>query len=90
MPSLRAVPGFRAACGFAPSDYQRDLRLRRARALLAEGTAPSTVAAETGFADRAHLTRWFTHTYDVKASAGCAARRGSECHWGKSVTCGDT
>ncbi|QEV55517.1 helix-turn-helix domain-containing protein [Streptomyces platensis] len=33
--------GFRAAYGFAPSDYQRDLRLRRARVLLAEGTTPS-------------------------------------------------
>ncbi|WP_432182355.1 helix-turn-helix domain-containing protein [Streptomyces sp. NBC_00063] len=48
--------GFRATYGFAPSDYQRDLRLRRARALPAEGTAPSTAAAAVGFADRAHLT----------------------------------
>ncbi|MFB7758071.1 AraC family transcriptional regulator [Streptomyces sp. NPDC056121] len=61
--------GFRAAYGFAPSDYQRDLRLRRARALLAEGTAPSTAAAEAGFADQAHLTRWFTRTYGVTPAA---------------------
>ncbi|MFD0078680.1 AraC family ligand binding domain-containing protein [Streptomyces sp. NPDC127166] len=57
--------GFRAAYGFAPSDYQRDLRLRRARALLAEGTPPATAAAEAGFADQAHLTRWFTRTYGI-------------------------
>ncbi|MGW4391852.1 helix-turn-helix domain-containing protein [Streptomyces sp. NPDC004685] len=62
--------GFRATYGFAPSDYQRDLRLRRARALLAEGTAPSTAAAEVGFADQAHLTRWFTRTYGVTHSEG--------------------
>ncbi|GEB57226.1 helix-turn-helix domain-containing protein [Streptomyces gardneri] len=61
--------GFRAAYGFAPSDYQRDLRLRRARALLAEGTAPSTAAVEAGFSDQAHLTRWFTRTYGVTPAA---------------------
>ncbi|WP_374991121.1 AraC family ligand binding domain-containing protein [Streptomyces sp. LHD-70] len=33
--------GFRAAYGFAPSDYQRDLRLRRARALLADPGTPA-------------------------------------------------
>ncbi|MGW1552382.1 AraC family transcriptional regulator [Streptomyces sp. NPDC002346] len=61
--------GFRAAYGFAPSEYQRDLRLRRARALLAEGMAPSLAAAEAGFADQAHLTRWFTRTYGVTPAA---------------------
>ncbi|MET8630010.1 helix-turn-helix domain-containing protein [Kitasatospora sp. NPDC004669] len=55
--------------GFTPSDHQRDLRLRRARALLAEGTAPSTAAVEAGFADQAHLTRWFTRTYGVTPAA---------------------
>ncbi|MFV5996913.1 helix-turn-helix domain-containing protein [Streptomyces sp. NPDC056231] len=61
--------GFRAAYGFAPSEYQRDLRLRRARALLAEGMAPSLAAAEAGFANQAHLTRWFTRTYGVTPAA---------------------
>ncbi|MFD0418666.1 AraC family ligand binding domain-containing protein [Streptomyces sp. NPDC127108] len=65
--------GFRAAYGFAPSDYQRDLRLRRARALLAEGRAPATAAAEAGFADQAHLTRWFHRTYGVTPAAYRAA-----------------
>lgn len=66
--------GFRAAYGFAPSDYQRDLRLRRARALLAEGASPASAAADAGFADQAHLTRWFTRTYGVTPAAyrrGC-------------------
>ncbi|MFC9757080.1 hypothetical protein [Streptomyces sp. NPDC056921] len=48
--------GFRTAYGSAPSGLQRDLRLRRTRALLVEGTVPSATAAETRFADRAHLT----------------------------------
>ncbi|MFD8076891.1 AraC family transcriptional regulator [Streptomyces sp. NPDC059718] len=61
--------GFRAAYGFAPSDYQRDLRPRRARALLAEGMTPAMVAAGAGFADQAHLTRWFTRTYGVTPAA---------------------
>ncbi|MEK0099671.1 helix-turn-helix domain-containing protein [Streptomyces sp. A475] len=65
----RCTEGFRATYGFAPSDYQRDLRLRRARVLLAEGTAPPTAAAEVGFADQAHLTRWITRTYGVTPAA---------------------
>lgn len=73
--------GFRAAYGVAPSDYQRDLRLRRARALLAEGTAPSTAAAEVGFADQAHLTRWFTHTYGVTPAAYRAAPHAENQRW---------
>ncbi|OKI07065.1 AraC family transcriptional regulator [Streptomyces sp. CB02056] len=74
--------GFRTAYGFAPSDYQRDLRLRRARALLAEGTAPATVAAEAGFADQAHLTRWFTRTYGVTPAAyRTALHRGGQRPW---------
>ncbi|MFE4519061.1 AraC family transcriptional regulator [Kitasatospora sp. NPDC056783] len=56
---------FRAAYGFAPSAYQRDLRLRRARRLLAAGEPPAVAAAASGFADQAHLTRWFARTYGV-------------------------
>lgn len=46
----------------APSDYQRQLRLRAARGLIARGMRLSEVAAEVGFADQGHLTRWF-HRY---------------------------
>lgn len=66
---------FRAAYGFAPSDYQRDLRLRHARGLLAAGTAPISAATESGFADQAHLTRWFTRTYGITPSAYRSALR---------------
>lgn len=34
-------------------------RVIRARALLAQGLPPAAVAAATGFADQAHLTRVF-------------------------------
>ncbi|MFC6066316.1 AraC family transcriptional regulator [Streptomyces ochraceiscleroticus] len=56
---------FRAEYGLAPSDYQRQLRLRRARSLLRAGTTPADAAAATGFADQAHFSRWFQRVYGV-------------------------
>ncbi|HZR52440.1 MAG TPA: AraC family ligand binding domain-containing protein [Streptosporangiaceae bacterium] len=60
-----AYRAFTAAYGLAPSDYQRQLRLRTARRLLASGVSPARAAAEAGFADQAHLTRWFRRSYGV-------------------------
>ncbi|TDC71933.1 AraC family transcriptional regulator [Actinomadura sp. GC306] len=57
--------GFRRAYGMAPSDYQRQLRLRAARRRLARGDAIGEVAAATGFADQSHLTRWFVRCYGM-------------------------
>ncbi|WP_243722878.1 AraC family transcriptional regulator [Actinomadura sp. 7K507] len=57
--------GFRRVYGMAPSDYQRQLRLRAARRLLARGDAIGDVAAVTGFADQSHLTRWFVRCYGM-------------------------
>ncbi|MDN3354657.1 AraC family transcriptional regulator [Actinomadura sp. DC4] len=56
---------FRAAYGMAPSDYQRQLRLRAARRLIARGRPLSEIAVRTGFADQAHLTRWFSRYYGI-------------------------
>jgi AraC-like DNA-binding protein len=56
---------FRAGMGVSPSEYQRQLRLRRARHLMASGQAPSLVASEVGFADQSHLNRWFTRHYGI-------------------------
>jgi AraC-like DNA-binding protein len=50
---------FHAAYGMAPSDYQRLLRVRAARDLLLRGYPVARAAAAAGFADQAHLTRWF-------------------------------
>lgn len=56
---------FVAAYGLAPGDYQRQLRLNAARRLLVEGRDPADAAAEAGFADQSHLTRWFRRCYGV-------------------------
>ena len=60
-----AYRAFRAAWGLAPSEYQRLLRLRAARQCLAAGVPPAEAAAAAGFADQAHLTRWFRRCYGI-------------------------
>jgi AraC-like DNA-binding protein len=64
-----ATRAFTAVYGLAPSDYQRQLRLRAARTLLTTGTTPAEAAATAGFADQAHLTRWFRRYYGVTPGA---------------------
>ena len=64
-----AYRAFRQAYGLAPSDYQRQLRVRAARRLLARGVPPAVAAAQAGFADQAHLTRWFRRYYGVTPGA---------------------
>jgi len=56
---------FRAAHGCAPHAYLVQLRLLRARCLLAGGMPPVAVAAECGFADQSHLGRWFRRAYGL-------------------------
>jgi AraC-like DNA-binding protein len=70
---------FTQAYGLAPSDYQRQLRVRAARRLLIRGVTPAVAAAEAGFADQAHLTRWFRRYYGVTPGAyrAAASRDGS-------------
>jgi AraC-like DNA-binding protein len=51
--------------GMSPGDYQRQLRLREARALIAAGRPISEAAALAGFADQSHLSRWFLRYYGV-------------------------
>jgi AraC-like DNA-binding protein len=51
--------------GMAPSDYQRQLRLRTARSLIAQGHPISEAAVQAGFADQSHLSRWFIRCYGV-------------------------
>ena len=73
-----AYRAFRQAYGLAPSDYQRQLRVRAARKLLARDVPPSVAAAEAGFADQAHLTRWFRRYYGVTPGAYRSARNPQE------------
>jgi AraC-like DNA-binding protein len=60
---------FVAAYGVPPSDYQRQLRLRAARKMLAAGNSLAETAAHVGFADQSHLTRWFRRYYGVTPGA---------------------
>jgi len=71
-----AYRAFHQAYGLAPSDYQRQLRVRVARRLLSRGVPPAVAAAEAGFADQAHLTRWFRRYYGITPGAylGAALR----------------
>ena len=56
---------FRAQVGLPPHAFQLDLRVRRARALLAGGEPPAAVAAACGFADQSHLHRVFKRAVGV-------------------------
>ncbi|MDI2027874.1 AraC family transcriptional regulator [Saccharopolyspora sp. TS4A08] len=56
---------FRDLHGLTPSEYQRQLRVRHARRLLASGRTPAEAAVESGFADQSHLTRWFRRYYAI-------------------------
>ncbi|MCF7535456.1 AraC family transcriptional regulator [Pseudomonas petrae] len=60
---FRLSRAFKAALGLAPHAYLIQLRLTRARHLLARGEAPVSVAAALGFADQSHLGRWFQRAY---------------------------
>jgi AraC-like DNA-binding protein len=60
---------FRATYGMAPSDFQRQLRLRSARRLLVAGTPVAEAAALAGFADQSHLTRWFGRYFGITPAA---------------------
>lgn len=62
---FRLTRAFRAAFGLAPHAYLVQLRLARARRLLAGGAWPAAVASELGFADQSHLGRWFLRAYGM-------------------------
>jgi AraC-like DNA-binding protein len=49
--------------GMTPSAYLRAVRLHRAKQLVLSGAPVASVAAECGFADQAHFTRWFRRTF---------------------------
>ena len=70
-----AYRAFHSLTGLAPGEYQRQLRLRAARQALAGGTPPGQAAADAGFADQAHLTRWFRRCYGITPAAYVRAAR---------------
>ncbi|HTB76048.1 MAG TPA: AraC family transcriptional regulator [Polyangiaceae bacterium] len=54
-----AVHAFQRAYQLSPFAYLMQLRVARARELLARGWRPTDVAHACGFCDQSHLNRWF-------------------------------
>jgi AraC-like DNA-binding protein len=69
------VRRFRDQLGLPPHAFQRDLRIRRARALLAAGEPPAAVAAACGFHDQPHLTRTFRRAVGTTPARFATAAR---------------
>lgn len=63
------VRSFSRRVGLPPKSYQTQIRLARARRLLAQGRAATWVAYECGFADQSHLSRRFKEFYGVTPGA---------------------
>jgi AraC-like DNA-binding protein len=62
---FRLSRAFKRCFGLAPHAYLIQLRLTRARQLLALGAPPSDVAHSLCFADQSHLGRWFRRAYGL-------------------------
>jgi AraC-like DNA-binding protein len=60
---------FRTSMGMPPYAWLAQYRVARARGLLASGLRPAEVASRVGFADQAHLTRWFRRVVGVTPAA---------------------
>ncbi|MDT0346323.1 AraC family transcriptional regulator [Streptomyces litchfieldiae] len=66
---FQVLRAFHAATGMPPYAWLAQHRVARARALLDAGRRPAQAAAEVGFADQAHLTRWFRRVLGVTPGA---------------------
>ncbi|MDL5201283.1 AraC family transcriptional regulator [Streptomyces sp. ALI-76-A] len=60
---------FRTTMGMPPYAWLAQHRVHRARGLLESGLRPAEVAGRVGFADQAHLTRWFRRVVGVTPAA---------------------
>lgn len=56
---FRLIRAFKRQHGLPPHAYLTQLRVRRARDMIAAGCPPALAAAEVGFADQSHLNRHF-------------------------------
>ena len=59
LPPFQLLRAFERSQGMTPHAYQRQARVRLAMRLIRERHALREVGAQVGFADQAHLTRWF-------------------------------
>ncbi|MFH9068570.1 AraC family transcriptional regulator [Streptomyces alboflavus] len=69
---------FRTTMGMPPYAWLAQHRVSRARALLESGLRPAAVAGRVGFADQAHLTRWFRRVLGVTPAAYRSSVRAGE------------
>jgi AraC-like DNA-binding protein len=60
---------FRTTMGVPPYAWLAQYRVTRARGLLEAGWRPAEVSGMVGFADQAHLTRWFRRVLGVTPAA---------------------
>ncbi|HUN30727.1 MAG TPA: AraC family transcriptional regulator [Trebonia sp.] len=65
MSRYQLVRAFAAEVGMPPYAWLAQHRVARARGLLEQGRGLAETAALTGFADQAHLTRWFRRVVGV-------------------------
>ena len=62
---FRLIRGFKRQHGLPPHAYLTQLRVRRAKALIATGVGLAETAAAVGFADQSHLNRHFKRILGV-------------------------
>jgi AraC-like DNA-binding protein len=65
----RLIRAFKRAYGLTPEDFRRQLRVERARDLLARSEPLAAIAADAGFADQSHMTREFTRLLGLTPGA---------------------
>jgi AraC-like DNA-binding protein len=63
------IRSFSRSVGLPPKSYHAQVRLARARRLLAEGKSATWVTYECGFADQSHLSRRFKECYGITPGA---------------------
>ena len=66
---------FKAETGLTPWQYQTQVRVDAARAMLARGEPPGQVAAACGFVDQSHLTRRFRAVTGITPASYAARHR---------------
>ncbi|MFI9752313.1 AraC family transcriptional regulator [Streptomyces collinus] len=69
MSRYQLLRAFRTTMGVPPYAWLAQHRVARARGLLEAGLRPAEVAGLVGFADQAHLTRWFRRVLGVTPAA---------------------
>ena len=72
---FHVVRAFAAEFGMPPHTYLIQVRLAKAKKLLASRIPLAIVAVEVGFADQSHFTRHFMRTYGVTPAEYAGKKR---------------